>query len=205
MTVQALGNASSQTFVSQTSSSRASFRQNFRGLENALLNGDLSGAQSAFASLQQLVSGAQGSANPKSILSQLGQSNSLLAQDMQALSSALSANDLSGAQKAFAKLQQDMESVGQANGASRAHHGHHAKGNDGDADDGVASSTQASFADALSTLLQSVSSSQSTGSSAKDLLDALQSLANSNPKVAGDLVTLMTDLNTVGNVVNTTG
>jgi hypothetical protein len=200
MTINAIGNISSQISVSQTNSPASSLRQNVKGLETALLNGDLSGAQSAFASLQQAVSGAQGSANSNSVMSQLGQSNSPLGQDLQAVSSALGANDISGAQKAFAKLQQDMESAFQANGASHTHHGHHSHHAKANTD---ASATQDSPAAALNNLLQSMSSTQSTGSSTSDLLNALQSLANSNPKVAGDLITLIKDMNSGGTLIKT--
>ena len=37
-----------------------------------------------------------------------------------------------------------------------------------------------------------------------NLLSALQTVATSNPKVAGDLVNLVNDLNGTGQVVNTT-
>lgn len=203
MTIQAMSNISSQASVSQTPPA-SGLRQDLRGLESALLNGDLSGAQSAFATLQQVIGGIQNSANSTSIASQLGQSGSPLGQDLQAVSSALGANDIGAAQKAFAKLQQDMQSTVQANRAAHAHHGHHAhhaKANDGDADGASASST--SPVAAMNTLLQSMSSLQSSGSSANDLLTALQSLASSNPKVASDLSALMADMSSTGAVVNT--
>jgi ribosomal protein S20 len=207
MTIQAIDSTTAQGYVTQSSgSARASFRQDVKGLENALLNGDLAGAQSSFALLQQAISGPQASSNPNSVLSQMGQSSSALAQDLQAVSSALGAKDINGAQKAFAKLQQDIDSARQANGVSEAHHGHHAhhaKGNDGDADDGVAAATQSSSATAVNNLLQTLSNSSSTGSSANDLLNALQSLASSNPKVAGDLITLIKDMNGSGTLIRT--
>lgn len=204
MSIPAIGNVSGQAAVSQTSSVWANTRQDLKGLEDALLKGDVSGAQSALASLQQTTSGAPASTNPNSVLSQLGQSDSSLGQDLKAVSNALSINDIGSAQKAFAKLREDMQSAFQANGAAHAHHGHHAhhaKRDDGDANS--TSATQSSSAPALNSLLQSMSGSQSSGSSANDLLNALQSLASANPKVAGDLVTLITDLNHVGTVVNT--
>jgi len=200
MSIEAIGNVSSQAAVTGSSNPTSSLRQDFKSLEGALLNGDLSGAQSAFASLQNVVSGVQASANSNSIPTQLGQSSSPLGQDMQAVSSALNVNDLAGAQKAFAKLQQDMQSAFQANGASHAHHGHHAHhapDNDG------GNTSAASSVSTLNTLLQSMSGTQSTGSTANDLMNALQSLAASNPKVAGDLINLVNDLNSTGKIVNT--
>jgi hypothetical protein len=126
MSIQSIGNPS--TVAATTSggdSPWSSVRQNFRGLESSLLNGDLTGAQGAFASLQQALGAVPSSSNSGSTLAQLGQTSSPLGQDMQAVSAALGANDLGAAQKAFAKLQQDMQAAFQANGASGAHHGHH--------------------------------------------------------------------------------
>jgi ribosomal protein S20 len=98
--------------------------QDFKALQSALQSGDLSGAQSAFASLQKAMqnkSQAAGANNPSSQNSQLGN-------DMQSLQSALQGGDLSAAQKAFASLQQDMKSASQAAGTGRAHRHHHHQG-----------------------------------------------------------------------------
>lgn len=204
--IESISNTASQAQSFGTSSPWAGVRQDFKDLDNALLNDDLNSAQAVFASLQQAVSSTQASGNPNSILSQLGQTTSPLGQDLQALSAALGANDLSGAQKAFAKLQQEMQSAFQANGASNAHHHHHAHGVQGsDADAHITSGAmQNSSVTQLSTLLQSLSTSDTADSGISDLAKALQSLTSSNPKLAADIVTLLNDFNGSGTVVNTT-
>jgi len=177
MSTQAIsGIVSSQAYSPSAGSTGTSFRQDMKSLEDALLNGDLSGAQSAFAALQQTVTNVQSSTQSNSIVTQLGQSSSTLGQDLQSLSNALSSNDLAGSQKAYAKLQQDIQSAHQAGSASHGHHHHHA---------------------------QSATSSQSADSTTNNLLTALQSLSNSNPKVASDLETLVSDINSSGTVINT--
>jgi len=197
MSIQPIGSTSAQPYAAQ-SSGGSNFRQDFQGLETALLNGDVSGAQSALSSLQQTISAAPGSSNPNSIMSQLGNSNSQLGQDLQSVSSALSSNDVQGAQKAFAKLQQDLESARQSAGAQghHGHHGHHAHAST-DTDNGASATT------ALATLLQSATNGSTDGSNPTDLLGALQSIAASNPSIAKDVATLITDLNNNGNLVNT--
>lgn len=102
---------------------RNQFRSTISALAKALNSGDLSGAQSAFAALQQM------KPNSQAIATQTA-SNPMEA-DMQAVAKALQSGDLSAAKTAFAKLQQDMKSV---------HHKHHR--NDNDADD-VKSATAA--------------------------------------------------------------
>jgi DNA-binding FadR family transcriptional regulator len=91
-------------------------RADFQQLAQALQSGNMTGAQQAFAALQQAgsSSGAQGQSSPPS-----GQSNPL-ANDFSTLGQALQAGDLSSAQKAFATLQQDMQGIRQAH-----HHHHH--------------------------------------------------------------------------------
>ena len=195
MSIQSIGSTSTVAATTGSDSNgnpRSGIRQDFKSLESALLNGDLTGAQGAFASLQQALGAVPTAANPTSVFSQLGQSGSTLGQDMQAVSAALGNNDIGGAQKAFAKLQQDMQAAFQANGASGAHHGHHAHhahGNDGDADDGPSAS---------STL------SATPTSAAASLTSVLQALASNNPKLAADLTSVINDLNGTGAVVNTT-
>jgi hypothetical protein len=105
-----------------TQNSANSFRKDFRQLEQALSQGDLSSAQSAFSAL------TQSSANvPQS--SPSSTSTNPLQQDLAAVGSALQSGDLTGAQSAFAKLQQDFKtqqaSTGQTQGAHRHHGGHH--------------------------------------------------------------------------------
>jgi hypothetical protein len=100
-----------------------SFRKDFRQLEQALSQGNLSTAQTAFAALTQ----ASGN-SPFSSSAPSSTSTNPLQQDLAAVGSALQSGDLPGAQAAFAKLQQDFKTqqaaTGQTQGAHR-HHGHH--------------------------------------------------------------------------------
>jgi len=179
-------------------SSGSSFRQDFHGLESALLNGDTSGAQSALSSLQQTIGAAQGAGNPSPVLSQLGNPSSPPGQDLKAVADALNANDIGSAQKAFARLQQDLQAAREAAGSQphRGHHAHHARG-------GANAADGASGATPLAASLQSATNAGTATSTSTDLLDELQSLASANPVIAKDLEALVTDLKNSGNLVNT--
>ncbi len=88
-----------------TSSSSNQLQQTLQSLQDSLAAGDLSGAQSAFQTLQQLnqnVTNANGSTPSNS---------SQLSTDLSALGSALSSEDLSTAQSAFATVQTDLNSA----------------------------------------------------------------------------------------------
>ncbi|MGB8275635.1 MAG: hypothetical protein WCF16_10250 [Alphaproteobacteria bacterium] len=94
-------------------------RNYFSQLAQSLTSGDLSGAQQAFTSLQQILqssgqAGAQGDKNNPS-----GQSK--IQQDLATVGQALQSGDIAGAQKAFASLQQDLQ-------AARLAHHHHGGG-----------------------------------------------------------------------------
>jgi outer membrane protein assembly factor BamD (BamD/ComL family) len=73
-------------------------RQDFRELASALQSGDLSGAQSAFSNIQQLLQGQQGSST-----------SSTTQNDFAALGQALQSGSLSQAQSAFSQLQSDLQ------------------------------------------------------------------------------------------------
>ena len=81
------------------------FRQDFNQLTSALQSGDLSGAQTAYATLSSLP---------------LAQGNNPFAQAIQQIGQFLQNNDLPDAQKALAALQQQMQAHG--------HHHHHGGG-----------------------------------------------------------------------------
>ena len=98
-------------------------QQDFQNLADALQAGNLQGAQQAFAALQKDRSSSSSVAGVTGT-SQAGQS-SPMRQDMQALQSALQANDLPGAQKALTTFQQDLQQVG------HTHHRHHHGGGPG--------------------------------------------------------------------------
>jgi hypothetical protein len=85
----------------------------FHNLGTALQSGNLSGAQVAFATLQDTRQGQN----------QGGTNNAIVA-DMANLSNALSSNNLSSAQAAYAQLHKDVE-------AQRGHHNQQASGTGG--------------------------------------------------------------------------
>jgi soluble cytochrome b562 len=106
---------STNPYSTTPADNRSSFRTSISALEKALKSGDLTAAQSAFATLQQMQPNSQAqSASSGNTPGKDGQNP--LASDMQAVAKALQSGDMKAAQTAFAKLQQDMKSV---------HHGHH--------------------------------------------------------------------------------
>lgn len=99
--------------------------QDFRGLGSALNSGDLSQAQTAFASLQSDLQTTSQNGKTSPLLDTSTQAG----KDFQTLQSALQSGDTDGAKKAFAAVRQDLR-------AAHAHgHRHHKVDNDGDGDD----------------------------------------------------------------------
>lgn len=103
-------------------SSMAKQMSDFSSLGQAFQSGDLSSAQSAYASLESDLTGSGGTNSPLT-------TNSQLSKDLTAVSSALQSGNLSTAQNAFATLQSDLQGVLQAGhqngGPGRGrHHGH---------------------------------------------------------------------------------
>jgi hypothetical protein len=98
------------------------FKQDLTALQSSLQSGDLSGAQTAFNSLQQLLQSGPGGTTPSSNTSpnSIG-GNSVIQNDLQGVQSALQSGDINAAKSAFTKLKTDLHSVG-------GHHGHHHKG-----------------------------------------------------------------------------
>ncbi len=128
----------SNLYQTSTQSTANQERQSFKQLASSLQSGDLSGAQKAFSTLQNLLSSNQS-----------GSQNSPIKNDLTALGQALSSGDISTAQSDFSQLQTDLQSSAQsgASGSGQAvqsahhggHHHHHASS---------ASSSDASAADA---------------------------------------------------------
>jgi hypothetical protein len=164
MTVSSVSSTLS-TYQTDVQSPRNQSVQAFKALQSALQSGDLSGAQTAFAALQKDLqppsptTPASSAARQSTQISQGGQ-------DLETLANALSSGDLSGAQQAFASLQQDLQGTGRA---GRHHHHHHG----GSAN----STTQASQAASSSEQDSQISQG------AKDLAD-LQSALNSGDVAA---------------------
>jgi len=118
-------------------------KQDFKSLATALQSGDISSAQSAFATLQNDLKTSQGTAATSPLLDP----NTQAGQDFKALQDALKSNDVKAAQDAFKTLKTDLQS------ARRAHH-HHRAANDGNAapvpaPDASGSATSASALDAI--------------------------------------------------------
>src|SRR5208282_5556411 len=116
------GISSSSLYSTQNvESSAQQFRQEFQQLGQDLQAGNLSAAQSDFATLQNLTS--QNS-------SATSQSNSPIAQAFQQLAKDLQSGNLSAAQQDFTNIQQDFQNqAGQTHGH---HHHHHGGGGGGD-------------------------------------------------------------------------
>jgi hypothetical protein len=109
--------------------------KDFQALQSALQSGNLSDAQTAFASLQpdmgnssQDTSTQPSNAASSSALSS-GQTDPLTSA-FQALGSALSGN-LSAAQSAFATIEQDMQNSGAPQGTHHRHHHRPSSDSDG--------------------------------------------------------------------------
>ena len=120
------------TAISGISSSNASMqawqammqqrKQDFSQLATALQSGNLSGAQSAFSTLQSLNGQGQSSAaSPTAASSNASASGNTISSDFAGLGQALQSGSIANAQSAYAQLQTDM----QAQQTSGHHHHHH--------------------------------------------------------------------------------
>jgi hypothetical protein len=100
--------------------------QDYTALQNALQAGDLAGAQAAFSALQKDL---QTPSQTTQGTGAAGQNAGMIqgGKDPEALANALNSGDLSGAQQAFASLQQDLQSTGRTG----RHHDHHQGEGDG--------------------------------------------------------------------------
>ena len=141
MNVSSVNSATAQ----YQTSIRSGFKQrsqDFKALESSLQSGDLSGAQQAFAALQKDLPNSSQTTGATS--SNASTPTSQLSTDFQALQSALQSGDLSGAQGAFATLQQDMQSAGATQGARRHHHHHQKTGAPGSSSEATSPATSTS-------------------------------------------------------------
>jgi len=99
-------------------------KQDFGQLASALQIGNLTGAQSAFSTLQNL--NIQGQ-NTNTAVNSSSNSSDTISNDFAALGQALQSGDIGNAQSAFAQLQTDM----QMQHSSGHHHYHHHNGGAG--------------------------------------------------------------------------
>ena len=102
--VSAVSSGISSSSFQQMQANMKQMKAEFDQLQQSLASGDLTGAQAAYSSIQQL----QGSNPPP------GGANSKMQQDFAALGTALKSGDVAGAQKAFAQMQSDMKASRQA-------------------------------------------------------------------------------------------
>ncbi|MGA2332680.1 MAG: hypothetical protein ABSG75_13070 [Syntrophales bacterium] len=173
--------------INGSDSLRQQGQQDLKSLADALKLGDLSGAQSAFASLLQLLqtnssSSANSQTQSAAISSAFSSSNgtSPVTSDLSALGQALQSSDLTGAQNDFSKLMQDIQSIG---GGHHHHHHHHHK-------------TSASSQD--TTNASATGSSTGTNSVETDLAALGQALQSGDLKSAGNAYSqLIQDMQTI--------
>jgi Skp family chaperone for outer membrane proteins len=92
-------------------------KQDFEQLLESIQKGDLAGAQQALTALQQVQAAAQNNLPTSTTSATVSAAeptvNSPLATDLSSLGAALKSGSLTGAQDAFAKLQQDLKSLHQ--------------------------------------------------------------------------------------------
>src|SRR5438105_2195897 len=108
-------NSSLQTLLTQP-------KQDLLALQTDLSSGNLPGAQKDFAAFQQDALNLFKNSNSQQNSQGSAQTGSSpLSTDLQALQSALSSGDVTGAKKALAAFQQDLQTAGMAH----RHHGRH--------------------------------------------------------------------------------
>jgi soluble cytochrome b562 len=119
MSVSGISSSSLLNYSTQDVQSKMKqFQQAFQQLGQDLQSGNLSAAQSDFATLQQLV--------PQNNSTSSAQSNNPIAQAFNQLSQDLQAGNLSAAQQDYTTIQQDFQ-----NQAAKMHGHHHHRGGGG--------------------------------------------------------------------------
>lgn len=133
------GISSTNLFNYGTQNTESNFQkvqQEFQQLGQDLQSGNLSAAQTDFATLQSL--------QPQNNSTSQSQSNNPIAEAFSQLSQDLQSGNLSGAQQDFATIQQDIQSQA-AQGQSQAtegHHHHHHHGSGGEEQSAVSQAFQ---------------------------------------------------------------
>lgn len=95
-------------------------KNDVQGLAQSLKAGDLAAAQKSFAAVQQGLQSVQSAQQSNQTTGSTNSTNPTISTDIQGLSQSLSSGDLTGAQKALAALQQDLQTAQ----ASYGHHHH---------------------------------------------------------------------------------
>jgi hypothetical protein len=133
MSVSGISTSSLYNYSSQNSqNSLQQIQQTFQQLGQDLQSGNLSAAQSDFATLQKLVPGL-GSTTASTTSSTSSQSTSPIAQAFSQLAQDLQSGNLSAAQQDFSTIQQDIQNQAQSETqattqAPKGHHHHHGGG-----------------------------------------------------------------------------
>jgi len=140
------------------------FQQDFQQLGQALQSGNLSAAQSDFATLQQLAPQGQSSSAASA------QAGSPIAQQFSQLSQDLQSGNISAAQQAYTTIQQNFQN--QQTGQTQTHHHHH-RGGGGGSTSSASSISDASQGSAISQLFSQLGSDSQTG----DIATAQQTYA----------------------------
>jgi hypothetical protein len=169
-------------------------KQDFQQLASALQSGNLSGAQSAYANIQQLLQGSQGSSATNTSSTSTG--SNTLQNDFLALGQALQSGDLSTAQSAFAQLQSDFQASRPSGGAAPV------QGPVQGDDQYVASQGQNPVEQALQDYTQlasdlqsgNLNGAQSDYTNLQQLVQAYQGPAKSDSAIQSDFATLGQDL-----------
>lgn len=199
---------SSDPTVSQNYASNPfqQIRKDFTALKTSLTSGDLTGAQQAFATLQQdMQSAGLAGGSQQTATTTATQASSPLDTDLNALGAALKNGDTSGAQQAFATLQKDMQQMRQTQGgqqtqkARHRHHHHH-----GGSTQSTQNTTSNPFSDlgAISSALQNgdLSGAQKAFATLQQDLGTT-STQNTSATSGNSTVTSGTDLTALGNAL----
>ena len=144
-------------------------QQDFQQLGTDLQSGNLSAAQSDYATLQQAL--PQNNANAQT---QTTQNANPIQQAFAQLSQALQSGNLNAAQQDYATIQQDVQ-----NQPAPAHHHHHHGGGGANSASSATSATSATSADGTTTSASSNTAGDSTNSSVTSLFSELGSALQS--------------------------
>ena len=159
MSVSGISSSSFYDYNQTVQNQQQQFRQEFQQLGQDLQSGNLSAAQSDFATLTGSQTSATSSSSTSSTSStSSSQSNSPIAQAFNQLSQDLQSGNLSAAQQDYANIQQDFQSQ-----ATQGHHHHHHHHSSGDSGDSGNSSSSTSGTDSISQLLNQLGQDLQSG------------------------------------------
>jgi hypothetical protein len=146
-------------------------KQGFQLLGQDLQSGNLSQAQSDFASLQQLLPGGRQSSQLTPVSS--AQSSNPLATAVSQLAQDLKSGNLTAAQSDFTTVQQDLQQAGPQLGAAHGHHHHHRQS---DGDSGQSSGQSSGQQNPISTMFGQLGRDPQSGnlSAAQQAYSSLQ-------------------------------